>query len=322
MTSSANTNHWKLGLFVVASFALMLTVFAFIGARSMKREGVRYVSYFDESVQGLEVGSPVKYRGVTIGAVAEISVAPDRRHVEVRSELTVDVLEALGLRVSPKGHATMHVPDDLRVQLATTGLTGVKFVLIDFFETDVYPAPQLPFPVPENYIPAAPSVMKNLEDSLTRTAHKVPELADDLGLILQKVNRMMDEIEDKQLGTRAAMTLENTNQLLTEARGKLRDVDAAKLSKQASTALEGLNGTVERMNKMIDRVDGDKGLLVNMERASVLVGDVARDANGIESEMEKTMRDVQEAAKSIRKLADALERDPDMLLKGRARNTQ
>jgi paraquat-inducible protein B len=57
---------------------------------------------------------------------------------------------------------------------------------------------------------------------------------------------------------------------------------------------------------------------MNMERASLAVGDVARDANGLESELEKTMRDVQDAAKSIRRLTDALERDPDMLLKGRA----
>jgi ABC-type transporter Mla subunit MlaD len=318
--TTANTNHWKLGLFVVVSFVMLLAVFAFVGASSMKREGVRYVSYFDESVQGLEVGAAVKYRGVTVGTVIEIAVAPDRRHVQVVSELGVEVLDSLGLSFSEKDGKRMHVPRELRVQLGSTGLTGLKFVLIDFFDPERYPPPELPFAVPENHIPAAPSLLKNLEDSVTRTAHRLPELADDMGLVLKKVNRMLDTLENQQLSERAVATIENTNMLLTEARAKLRDVDAAGLSKEAHSTLSGLNGTVTRMNKVLDKVEGEKGLLVSMERASTMVGDVARDANGLEAEMEETLRDVQEAAKSIRKLADALERDPDMLLKGKARN--
>jgi paraquat-inducible protein B len=320
MSAANPTNHWKLGLFVVGGFAMLLAVFAYIGAESIQKEGVVYVSYFDESVQGLEVGSPVKYRGVTIGSVKKIDVAVDRRHVEVSSELTVDLLKGLGLgEVKNRGDGTtMHVPEDLRVQLASTGLTGVKFIGIDFFEIALYPAPSLPFEVPDNYIPAAPSMMKNIEDSLTRTAQRMPDLADDVGLILQKVNRILDDVEDKKLSDRAVATIEATNGLLAEARNKLRDLDTAKLSKEASGTLENLNQSVGRINGMLARIEGEGGLMVNMERASLAVGDVARDANGLESELEKTLRDVQDAAKSIRKLTDALERDPDMLLKGRA----
>lgn len=319
MKTGAQNQHWKLGLFVVVSFVFLLATFAFLGAFSMKRKGVRYVSYFDESVTGLEVGSAVKYRGVTVGTVAEIAVGPDRRHVEVVSELAVEVIEQLGLTFTEHDGARMHVPRELRVQLGTTGLTGLKFVLIDFFDPEVYPPPDLPFPVPPNYIPAVPSLFKNLEDSLSRTAHRLPELADDMGLVLTKVNRMLDTLENQQFSERMVVAVENTNGLLTEARAKLRQVDAAGLSDEAKNTLHGLNETVNRMNKVLERVESDKGVLASMERASTMVGDVARDANGLESEMEKTLRDVQEAAKSIRKLADALERDPDMLLKGRAK---
>lgn len=86
---AAPTNHWKLGLFVVVGFVLVLSTGAVLGARSLRKEVVRYVSYFDESVQGLETGSPIKFRGVTIGNVGWIDVAPDHRHVEVTSELGV-----------------------------------------------------------------------------------------------------------------------------------------------------------------------------------------------------------------------------------------
>ncbi|MEO5730037.1 MAG: MlaD family protein, partial [Byssovorax sp.] len=86
---SAPTNHWKLGLFVVVGVVLTLTTVAVLGARSLRKEVSRYVSYFDESVQGLEVGSPIKFRGVTIGTVGKIDVAVDHRHVEVTSDLGV-----------------------------------------------------------------------------------------------------------------------------------------------------------------------------------------------------------------------------------------
>jgi len=94
---STPTNHWKLGLFVVVGVVMTLSVMAWLGARSLRKEVGLYISYFDESVQGLEVGSPIKFRGVTIGSVAKIDIADDHRHVEVTSELGKAVLARLGL---------------------------------------------------------------------------------------------------------------------------------------------------------------------------------------------------------------------------------
>src|SRR4051795_12066875 len=105
---AAPTNHWKLGLFVVTGVVMVLGTVAMLGARSLRKEVERYVSYFDESVQGLEVGSPIKFRGVTIGTVGKIDVAPDHRHVEVELELGVADLHRLGLdvRVGPAARGT------------------------------------------------------------------------------------------------------------------------------------------------------------------------------------------------------------------------
>ena len=69
---AAPQNHWKLGLFVVVGLALAVATVTLLGAFSTYREVGLYVSYFDESVQGLEVGSPIKFRGVTIGTVGRI----------------------------------------------------------------------------------------------------------------------------------------------------------------------------------------------------------------------------------------------------------
>src|SRR4051812_1341511 len=135
---SAPTNHWKLGLFVVVGFALALGTVAWLGARSLRKEVGRYVSYFDESVQGLEVGSPIKFRGVTIGTVGKIDIAIDHRNVEVTSELGKAELARLGLDVAvgpvrPGEPKKLEQGLGLRVQLASSGLTGVKFLQLDFF---------------------------------------------------------------------------------------------------------------------------------------------------------------------------------------------
>src|SRR6187399_2056068 len=91
------TNYWKLGLFVLAGGAMALIAIVLLGTRNWNKQSVQYVSYFDESVQGLELGSPVKFRGVSIGKVARIDISTDQRHVAVTSELLVERLGALEL---------------------------------------------------------------------------------------------------------------------------------------------------------------------------------------------------------------------------------
>src|ERR1700730_10683108 len=121
---AAATNHWKLGLFVVVGIVLALCTLVFLGAQSLKKQVVSYKTYFDESVQGLEVGSPVKFRGVTIGNVSNIDVASDQRHVEGACDIAVADLDALGLREKKStgrfilgAKAKIAVPSDLRMQL-------------------------------------------------------------------------------------------------------------------------------------------------------------------------------------------------------------
>ena len=323
---SAPTNHWKLGLFVVVGVVLTLTTVAVLGARSLRKEVSHYVSYFDESVQGLEVGSPIKFRGVTIGTVGRIDVAVDHRHVEVTSDLGVAELNRLGLNMTSgatdNSRKKLDVATDLRVQLASAGLTGVKFLQLDFFVVADNPPPVLTFPVPENYIPAAASTMKNIEDSLVRTMNRLPEVADQMSAILSKVDGMLGDIQDKKLPEQMTATLTSTNQLIQGAQKKLEAVEAGKLSGQAEKTLIGLNETVGRMNRLLASIDSEKGLLASLSHASDAIGDTAHNADGVGVELQDTLRSVQDAAKSIHKLADALEKEPDMLIKGRGRGAE
>lgn len=274
-------NPFKVGLFVLLVIAGALALALGLGATRFKTDAITYHTYFDESVQGLDVGSPVKFRGVTIGAVSAIEIAPDRRHVDVAQDLAVVHLQRMGLVGGFPLDRPGAVPKDLRAQLASQGVTGVKFVAIDFFDPASSPPPELPFPVPETYIPAARSMFKDLEETITKAMDKLPELADAVVSITGRVERLLAQYEDDDVTGKAVATLGRTDRLLT------------------------------RLDEVVQRLDS-AGLA---NRTSRTLGDVSRSSR----ELELALREVREAAQSIRVFADALERDPDMLFKGRAK---
>jgi paraquat-inducible protein B len=315
---SAPTNHWKLGAFVVGAVLVGLTAAVLLTAQSLQVVTVSYASYFDEAVTGLEVGSPVKFRGVTIGNVSAIDVAPDRRHVELTYSLGVSVLRRLGLAGTSRGKDTrISVPPDLRVQIASTGLAGTKFLQIDFFDTGGTPPPVLPFPVPGNYIPATPSTMKNLEDAVVRAVDQVPEVTRELAGLVAKMNAILDDVTRRGLPAKTVATLESTNRLLASMQEKLDALPVAELSRDAAATFERARVALAALSRVLDRLDGDDGLLASVQRTSDALGDVAGSRLG--ENLGETGRDLREASVAVRQLVEALQRDPDMLLKGKAK---
>jgi paraquat-inducible protein B len=321
---AAPQNHWKLGLFVIAGLALALATIGFLGALSMYEEVGLYESYFDESVQGLEVGSPIKFRGVTIGKVGRIQVAPDRRHVEVQSELVVDQLTRLGLDIEKKPRLfgtprKLVMAPDLRLQLASAGLTGVKFLQLDFFNIQAYPPEDLPFPVPENYIPTAPSMMKNLEDSITRMANDLPVIVERLATIMGRIDVIVAEVADLGIPRQIADTLGSVDSVFKVAQQKIAQIDTRGLSSGAKRTLDVLNAAVGRLDGLLVRVDREKGLMSDAERAIASFGDILQQADGLGGALVDTLASIQATARSIRLLTEALEQDPEMLVKGRSK---
>ena len=76
-------SSFLLGLFVTGGFLILAMVLIWVGASNFFEKGKKYVSYFSESVQGLQKDSEVKFRGVKVGRVEDIFIAPDDRKVGV-----------------------------------------------------------------------------------------------------------------------------------------------------------------------------------------------------------------------------------------------
>lgn len=314
---STHHKHFKLGLFVILGAASALAIALGLGAMRLRHQTVTYSTFFNESVQGLDTGAPVKFRGVTIGAVARIEIAPDHRQVAVVHELDVQDIKRMDLTKTGKGgHEHFLIPPDLRAQLGSQGVTGVKFINIDFFDVKANPLPELPFPAPENYIPAAASLMKNLEDSIAGAVDRVPELVDAVVTIMHRVDRMALGLEEGHAIDKTVAAVQHADELLAGLSAMLKGVDAQRLPERAAGTFDRLNTAVNKMSKVLDRIDGETGLVAIAQRS---IGDVGKSATGVSRELDDTLRDIREAASALRTLAESLDRDPDMLLKGRAK---
>jgi len=287
---AVGTNRWKLGLFVIIGTGLALAALVVFGARRWNERTVSYVAFFDESVQGLDVGSPVKFRGVTVGTVADITVGPDHRHVQITSDIYVDALVRLGLRTRAPRSGEEFIDPRLRVQLASAGITGVRFIQTDFFDPERFPPPRLPFEPPWNYVPSAPSTLKNAEETAIEILNRLPVLADRAKDTLADVKKTLASIERF----------------------------AADLSAQDGNfngALQELRAVATRLDRALDEAKLG-ATAASFRDSAVSVGQAAAGVSDARDELQASLVALREALESVRSLADSLERDPSVLLRG------
>lgn len=118
---------------------------------------------------------------------------------------------------------------------------------------------------------------------------------------------------------RAVATLSHADDMMAMMQTTLSRIDKGNLGEKAASILADLNLSVTKLNKVLDAFSGQKGLLASAQRATDALGDVGRSGRVTQRELDATLRSVSEAAESIRSFIDAIERDPDMLIKGKSR---
>jgi phospholipid/cholesterol/gamma-HCH transport system substrate-binding protein len=282
------TNHWKLGLFVVAGILAAAGTVFWLAAHRFQRDALQAVTYFDESVQGLDVGSPVKFRGVTIGTVTDITIAPDQRLVQVTSDIYLDALARLGLYIPKRGEA--FIDPNLRVQLVAAGITGVRFLQTDFFDVHRFPPPRLPFEPPWNYVPSAPSTLKSLEEAAMDILNKFPAV--EVGVIDAAADLRKTLASIDRLSTSLSADDGSFNQLLVQLRSAAARAQAA--------------------------IDGAKldATTASLRETSGSIGQAIGEVSDVRDELRASLVSLREALESIRTLADSVQRDPSVLLRG------
>ncbi len=189
---SEKTRYFKIGLFTLVSLALLCVGLIMFGAGSALEPPPALVeTYFDGSVQGLDVGALVKMSGVKVGKVKDIlfvkdlygegkslaELGKDYAMVCVRLELDRKYFPRLGGEDRAKIQASvdyMVQKETLRAKLESIGITGLVYVELGFYDPDeTPPPPKLLWQPQEIYIPSAPGVATRLGDSLNKFLNKL-----------------------------------------------------------------------------------------------------------------------------------------------------
>ena len=295
-----STNYWKLGAFVLGGIALAFAALVWLGAGDWNRKTRTIVTYFDESVQGLEVGAALKFRGVPVGTVTAITIAPDLRHVKVTSQVYEDVLQKLGL--AGKGPVLREMEETgtpLRIQVASAGITGVKFLLVNYFDPKRFPVQQLPFDPGPDYMPSTPSTLKSIEEAVVDVGMKLPLLTMQAS---ETLARLTDVVEN----------FEATIRPLVAKGGAVSQVLAQ---------YERTGAQFEQTARSLDAAVRDAKLAETtgaVRDAAAAFAGLTADGSALTEDARSSLAELQETLESVRTLADYLERDPASIVRGRA----
>lgn len=308
---SAASTSFKLGIFTILTIAAVALVALVLGVRGIPKETVEYHTYFDESVVGLDIGAPVKLRGIAVGTVTRIAFASTGELVDVAFAVDAGASHRLAWAPAPARDT------GLRAQLASQGITGVKLIDLDVVDPEVHPPPALPFAAPPHYVPATRSLLTRIGDGLGKTVDRFPEIVDTAVAALGRLEAILERLDERGVPDTVGTTVENMNLAVSELRGIMRRLDKGGAAGKSAATLDRLDAAIEAFGRVMARIDGDGGLVASTQRATEAVGQLGRSAAGTTDELDRTVRDVGEAARAIRSIADALERNPDMLVKGR-----
>jgi len=228
------------GLFMAAGLAVAVVAIIWLGMSRFFEKGHYYAVYFDESVQGLTVDAPVKYRGVTIGRVEKIAVAADSRLIEVVMKIETD----------------LRLVRDLTAQLKVVGITGSMFIELDRRkEGEEIVSPKLKFPTEYPVLASRPSDISELFRGIDEIVQKIntldlPGISDRMKVALDRIDQAMVDADLKGVSGR-------TREVLDRLDRSLADLDLKGISDETKNALTSLNRNLapERWEQVIVGVE-------------------------------------------------------------------
>lgn len=248
---SSRPDKFKIGLFVVSSVTLAVALMIWLGASRYFEDSQTVVAFFTESVQGLQTDSPVKFRGVSVGRVKAIKLAPNGILIEVVMNL----------------NKNFKITSDMGVKMNLLGLTGLKYLEMDTFRPDQQREPmQLDFEPKYPVIATYPSDISEIGSALENIFQKVKGI--DLARIsynLEHVTSRLDKVlSDPKLDHLGSDTADTMREIKEAARKVNEEIARAQLAKnftrtmeKASEVLQEGSETARSADRMIRRTDNN-----------------------------------------------------------------
>lgn len=321
-----------IGAFVLGAVALIVIAILVFGSGRLFRQTRDFVLYFDNSVNGLRIGAPVKIKGVEIGSVKDIRLQLEKNQepkIPVIIELDLEKFSSRGATqaaeaaMDRKALQKVIVDRGLRGQLEMESLvTGLLFVALDFF-----PGTPITLVQQENAdnkypeIPTLPTSLEQAKDAVTQIFNKLEEIdfkaliaslestvdginrtvnSPDLEVTIRSLKQTVPKIDEAVLSIRDLAVTLNDNSKGLAANLEQTSIDTRASLKQADEALRQATATMKSA----------EGAVTNIETLTDL-------DSPVNYELVKGLREVSAAARSLRSLTGYLERNPRALIFGK-----
>jgi ABC-type transporter Mla subunit MlaD len=320
----------RVGLFILGGIGLLVALVWYLGG-ARTGSGPLFESYFSESVQGLEVGATVKFRGVTIGRVAELGLvnAEYGRGEGIERERQTYRLVFVRYSIDPAKIGPL--PDTqtavklgLRIRIASQGLTGLSYLELDFVDPERYPALTVPWQPKGEYIPSMPSTFTQVQDAAQQFLAKLNRL--DIDSLSIQITGLIGDIRTQLSTGDIHDTLAAATTLLRSANDAVQAADLPGLTadlKQTADSLrnvaqsEDLKKALANTALAADRVANVAAklpaLVASLQALAQRVGSGTAD---LQQSLAPLLRDTQAAAQNLREMTESLRRYPAQVLGG------
>ena len=320
-----------IGAFVLGAVALIVIAILVFGSGRLFRQTRDFVLYFDNSVNGLRIGAPVKVKGVAIGSVKDI-----RLQLEQGAEVNkIPVIIEIDLGKMTSRGATSAIAENrellrsavydrgLRAQLEMESLvTGLLYVALDFFPgspINLVQQAKADYKYPE--IPTVPTSLEQAKDALTQIITKLDDI--DFKALMASLESTADSIQrtvnspDLQFTIRA---LKQTMPKVDEAVVNIRDVAGTMNEnvKSLATDLQQTSGVTRlALKQAADALKQTEETMKRAEAAATNIESLSDQDSAVNYELVKGLKEVSAAARSLRSLTGYLERNPRALIFGK-----
>lgn len=310
-----------IGAFIVGAILLVFIALLFFSGGRLFADKKRVVMYFEGSVQGLQVGAPVKLKGVVLGEIVDISINFESDNKNVFTSVTADLVMK---RINSEG---ADVEEDFLQDAIQTGLraqlnyqsflTGLLYVELDF-----YPDSELRLYAVQDEYQEIPTIATSFEE-ISRTFQEL-----DLKGLVHNVNNLAQQVSDMVAQGQVAETLSSFNRLANslEKTSGNADKEIARLSEKMDTTLTELNALIKQLNaqtpQMMTSLRGSleelNKSMQSFDQAAANIEHVFSEDAPLLNQLQRTLEDMSRSSIAFRSLSETLEQQPEALLRGRS----
>jgi len=294
-------NYVIVGLFVSLLSAAMIAGVLWLSAGTQYSKAYdTYVAYMDESVSGLNLNAPVKFRGVNVGTVRQISL--DKSNSEkVRLELNIE-------------HGTPITEDTVAI-LKAQGLTGIAYVELNGgSRNSPLLKPSVKPPYPE--IKVGLSLLGRLDLAVTGLLFSVNKTTENLNALLDDENRHALKqvlVNVAKLSATLAAHKGDLDKAMSSTSRTLQN--AEKISEQLPLLIERVGHSAEAVEKMAkDTTETSASVRKTVD--SVAPGARHFAEQGL-PELERLVVEMRELTVSLQRVSNQIEQDPSILVRGK-----